>query len=57
MDHATLDFRSVLVRSEHNWLLEVLFVSSFWMWEWRITRESYVSEGQEFNVSSSTAGR
>jgi len=33
MDDETLDFCSVLVRSEHNWLLEVLFISPFQAWE------------------------
>jgi len=40
MDDQTLDFCSVLVQSEHNWILEVLGVSSFECGEQDITRES-----------------
>jgi len=39
MEDETLDFCSVGVRSEHNWMLEVLEVSSFERGEQDITRE------------------
>ena len=44
-------------RSNHNLLLEVLFISTP-AWEWENSRKrKLLVGGQEFNVSSSTVGR
>ena len=56
MVEETLDFCSVLARSECNCLLEVLGLSSFERGEQDIKGESGVSDGLEFNVSGSTQG-
>ena len=44
MEDETLVICSVLVRAEQNWLLEVLFISSFREWEQEITREKSVRD-------------
>jgi len=53
MDDETLDFCSVLVWSEHNWLICIIF-SSVGL---RKSLDKVKSEEQVFDASGSTQGR